>query len=456
MERDYDLVVIGGGSGGLGAARIGSQRGASTLLVQDGPIGGDCTFTGCIPSKAVIAAAAAGASFTEAMARADAAVATLAATEDAGVLRSEGIDVIDGRAAFTDARTISVDGATIRGRRFVLATGATPAVPAIEGLRDTAHLTSDSLWELTEAPTSLAVMGGGAVGCELAQALARLGVKVTVLEALDRLLSHEEPEASAVVLDALRADGVDVLLAHEVTKTETVDAAVRLHASDGSTLDADQVLVATGRRPVTEGLRLERAGVELTEKGFIATDARLRTSRRHVYAVGDVTGKMPFTHAAFEMGRRAATNALTGRWRHGTFRTEWIPWATFTDPEVGRVGMTEAQAADHGAQVAYLPMSEMDRAITEGRTDGFVKLIAGPRGLTRNLGGGRLLGATVVAARGGEMIDGPTLAMRAKLFPARLALTSQAYPTWSMAVQKAAAQFFIELEGRTARPARAD
>ena len=452
---DYDLVVIGGGAGGMSAARTGVRLGASTVLVQDGPIGGDCTFTGCVPSKAVIAAANAGASFTEAMANATRSVEVIAATEDADVLRGEGIDVIEGRARFTAEREIAVDGRRVSGRGFVLATGAAPLVPPIDGLREMDHLTNETVFALEQAPDHLAVLGGGAIGCELAQAMSRLGVRVTLLEAMDRLLGPEEPEAATVVLEALRADGVDVRLGQKVTKAEPTDdqGGARLHTENGDVVEADRVLVAVGRRPMTEGLDVEAAGVELTDRGFIQTDARLRTTARHVYAVGDVTGRLQFTHAADEMGRVAAGNVTTGRFRHRSFHADVIPWATFTDPEVGRVGLTEAQAAEHGGRVAYLPMTEMDRAIVEGRTEGFVKLIAGPRAVLRNVGGGRLLGATIVAPRAGEMIHEPAMALRSKMFTGRLAMSSHAYPTWSIAVQKAAAQFFVEIEGRQARPA---
>jgi pyruvate/2-oxoglutarate dehydrogenase complex dihydrolipoamide dehydrogenase (E3) component len=454
---DYDLVVIGGGAGGMSAARTGVRTGATTLLVQDGPIGGDCTFTGCVPSKAVIAAANAGASFTEAMANAASVVDEIAATEDADVLRGEGIDVIDGRARFTAAREITVDGRRITGRGFVMATGAAPLVPPIDGLRELDHLTNETVFALDRAPDRLAVLGGGAIGCELAQAMSRLGVRVTLLEALDRLLAPEEPEAAAVVLEALRADGVDVRLGQEVTKAEPTDdrGAARLHTESGSTVDADRVLVAVGRRPVTDGLDVEVAGVDLTDRGFIQTDGRLRTTAGHVYAVGDVTGRLQFTHAADEMGRVAVHNLTTARVRHRAFHSEVIPWATFTDPEVGRVGLTEAQAAEHGGRVAHLPMTEMDRSIIEGRTEGFIKLIAGPRPVLRNAGGGRLLGATIVAPRAGEMIHEPAMALRTKMFTGRLAMNAHAYPTWSYGIQKAAAQFFVEIEGREARPAEA-
>jgi pyruvate/2-oxoglutarate dehydrogenase complex dihydrolipoamide dehydrogenase (E3) component len=453
---DYDLVVIGGGAGGLSAARTGHRRGARTLLVQDGPLGGDCTFTGCVPSKAVIAAANAGASFSEAMTNAARAVEHIAATETADVLRGEGIDVLDARAAFTSPDTVAVDGRSLRAKGFVLATGAAPALPPIEGLSDLDHLTSETVFALTEAPKRLAVLGGGAIGCELAQAMARLGVQVTVIEAMDRLLGPEEPEAAAVVLDALRADGIEVRLGQEVTRVDSTDrhGGARLHTGQGDPVDADRVLVVAGRRPVTGGLQVEAAGVALDDRGFIETDERLRTSATHIYAVGDVTGRLQFTHAADEMGRIAVGNLLTNRLRHRVFDAGVVPWTTFTDPEVGRVGMTEAQAAAHDGRVAYLPMTEMDRAIVEGRTEGFIKLVAGPRRGLRNLAGGRLLGATVVAPRAGEIIHEPALAVRTRMFTGRLAASAHAYPTWSIAVQKAAAQFFVDVEGRAARPAR--
>jgi pyruvate/2-oxoglutarate dehydrogenase complex dihydrolipoamide dehydrogenase (E3) component len=456
-DMDYDLAVIGGGAGGLSAARAGRRRGARTLLVQDGPLGGDCTFTGCVPSKAVIAAANAGASFSEAMTRAADTVAAIAATETPAILEAEGVEVLDGRATFSSPHEITVDGHRIRAAGFVLATGAGPAVPPVDGLAELDHLTNESVFSLTEAPDRLAVLGGGAIGSELAQAMARLGVQVTLMEAMDRLLGPEEPEAAAAVLGALRADGVDVRLGQAVTKAEALDAhgGVRLHTENGEPVETDRVLVAVGRRPVTDGLEPEAAGVELTDRGFIETDERLRTTARHIYAVGDVTGRLLFTHAADAMGRLAVENLLTHRIRHRRFDAGVIPWATFTDPEVGRVGLTEAQAAQHGGRVAYLPMAENDRAVIEGRTEGFVKLIAGPRAVLRNAGGGRLLGATIVASRAGEMIHEPAIALRTKMFTGRLAMTAHAYPTWSVGVQKAAAQFFVEIEGRQARPAEA-
>ena len=459
-RSSYDLVVIGGGAGGLSAARAGQRGGADTLLINDGPLGGDCTFTGCVPSKAVIAAAHRGASFAEAMANAQDVVERIAATESADVLRGEGIDVLEGRAAFVSPTEVTVDESTITGRRFVVATGARAALPPIQGLDDIDVLTNENLWELTSAPGRLIVIGGGAIGCELAQATQLLGVDVTLVEALDRVLSPEEPEASEVVADALRADGVDLHIGHFAEQIEPMgtNGGARLTLKSGAVIEGDRVLVAAGRAPLTDGLDLDAAGVRTNDRGFVATDDRLRTNVAHIYGVGDVTGRLQFTHAADEMGRIAVNNALgvgLAKMRKARHRTHWTPWTTFTRPEVGRVGMTEAEAAEHGGRVAYLPMTEVDRALTDGRTAGFIKIIAGPNRILRNAAGGRVLGATVVADRGGELIHEPALAMRAGLFTGRLAQAIHAYPTWSIAVQKAASQFFVEVEGREARPAEA-
>ncbi len=454
---DYDVIVVGGGAGGLGAARAAVRRRAKTLLLHHGPLGGECTFTGCVPSKALIEAAGRGASFTETMDVLRQAVATIAATESAEVLRREGIEVLQGWATFTAPGHVDVDGRTVSGGRFILATGTRPVVPALDGLARIDYLTNENVFSIETLPASLAVLGGGAIGVELAQGLARLGSKVTVVEAVDRLLAKEEPETSAVVADALVAEGVSLRLGCRVTRVEKADgvARVRLVLDQGEPVVADQLLVSVGRSAVTTGMGLEVVGIETDERGFIRTDDRLATTADNVWAVGDVAGKLQFTHAADEMGRIAASNALS-RWRRRSFRTAAIPWVTYTSPEVGRVGMTEAEAAGRGGRVAYLPMTEVDRAVVAGQTRGFVKLVAGPRPGLGHTGGGRLLGATMVAARGGEMVHEAALAIRTGMFTGRLAQTVHAYPTWSLAVQKAASQFFVEVEGRRAYPARSE
>ncbi len=455
---DYDVVVVGGGTGGLSAAREAARRGASTLLVQQGRLGGDCTFSGCVPSKALLSAAARGQSFAEAMAEVHRAVETIAATEDDDALKREGVDVLHGWATFRTPEEIDVDGGRVRAPRFVVATGAGPAVQAIEGLRGLQHLTNENIFEIDALPGRLAVLGGGAIGAEMSQTFARLGSRVTIIEAVDRILNKEEPEASEVVSEAFREDGITIRVGGKVTKVDAVgsDGAAVIHVDGGEPVEADRVLVAIGRRAGTAGLGLEEVGVELDERGFIRTDDAMATSAPNIWAVGDVAGKLQFTHAANRMAFIAVRNALSpwSRLRKQTFDAATVPWATFTAPEVGRVGMSEAESVDHGGRVAYLPITEVDRAVATGQMAGFIKLIAGPRPVLRGAGGGRLLGATAVAAIGGELVHEVALAMRTKMFTGRLAQAVHTYPTWSMAIQKAAAQFFFEIEGREARPAR--
>jgi pyruvate/2-oxoglutarate dehydrogenase complex dihydrolipoamide dehydrogenase (E3) component len=450
---EYDLVAIGGGAGGLAAVRAVAVAGKRAALVTDSPIGGDCTWTGCVPSKTLIAAASQGSSFADAMARVREAVLHIAGTEDAGVLQREGIDVIEGRAVLDTTGGVEVGGRTLRAKAVVVATGGGPAVPPIPGLRQLAYLTNEDVWGLDAAPGRLGVMGGGPIGCEFAQAMARLGVEVTLFEMADRLLLKEEPEASEVVQRALEADGVRVLTGTAVTSVRAVgvDGGAVVRAGKHE-VGVDKLLVAVGRQPNTADMGLAEAGVELTDRGFIEVDERLRTSATGIYAVGDVNGLLPFTHAANEqgmlVGRAAAGVRMT--WKFDSGR---VPWATFTSPEVARVGVAEADAP-RGSRVAYLPMAENDRAIAEGRTAGFVKLIAAPRPFLRNVGAGRIVGATIVAERGGEMIHGPAQAMLTRSFTGRLAQLPYAYPTWSFGVQKCAGQFFQAIEGRTARPAK--
>ena len=453
---DYDVVVIGGGTGGLSAAREAARRGASTLLVQEGRLGGDCTFTGCVPSKALLAAAARGQTFSEAMAEVHRAVEAIAATEDDAALSRVGVEVLHGRGVFRSPSLLDVDGRVIRSQRFIVATGAGPVVPPIDGLRQSHPLTNENLFDVDQQPRRLAVLGGGAIGAEMGQAFARLGTEVSLIEAEDRILTKEEPEASQVVTEAFEKDGICIRTGGRVNKVEVVDGGTRVHIDGGEPVEVDRVLVAIGRKPSTSKMGLEDIGVDLDDRGFIHTDDTMATSVPGIWAVGDVAGSLQFTHAANRMAFVAVRNALS-RWakvRKQRFDANQVPWATFTSLEIGRVGMTEAEAVDQGGRVAYLPMTEVDRAVATGETRGFIKLIAGPRPVLRGAGGGRLLGATAVAAVGGELVHEVALAMRTNMFTGRLAQTVHTYPTWSLAVQRAAAQFFLEVEGREARAAR--
>ena len=461
------MIVIGGGAAGLGAARAAAGRDARTLLVSDGEIGGDCTFTGCVPSKTVIEAAARGVPFGTAMRDVRAAIARIAATEDDSALRRDGISVVHGAATFASSGEVRVDGRTLRAGRYVIATGTRPAVPPLPGLTDgvpsagppigpvprVRYLTNENVFDLAERPGSLAVLGGGATGCELAQAFARLGTRVTVVEAHDRLLPAEDPDVADVIGDVFAADGISVRTGTTLDRVAPCDAGVRMVPRAGAVVEAERLLVATGRRPSTDGLGLEAAGVRTDGSGFVVTDPALATTAPGIYAAGDVTGRYPFTHAAFAMGRIAARNALRRCGQRGArFDTTAIPRVMFTRPEVAHVGVTAADVAGRDdVRIAYLPMSEFDRAIVAGQTDGFVKLIAGRRRLLGTTGGGRLLGATIVAGRAGEMIQEPALAIATRMFTGRLGQVTHAYPTWSLAVQYAAAQFFMPVAGRTAR-----
>ncbi len=462
--NEWDLIVVGGGAGGLAAAREARRRGHDVALVADAPLGGDCTFTGCVPSKTLIEAAAAGRSADDALAAVHRVVAHVAGSESAEVLRAEGVEVVDGRGRLHGDGSVEVDGRRLRPRRgTVLALGASAAVPPIPGLAEamaagTAR-TTDTFWELDALPARLAVLGAGAIGCELAMACARLGVEVTLVDLAPRVLSREEPDVSAIIDARLEAMGVRRVLGVGLAGVTGTPTGLAL-AIDGTTgVEADVLLVAVGRRPRTDGTDLAEAGIELTDRGAIDVDDGLATSVDRVWAVGDVTGLMPFTHAADAMGRTAATNALgrVQRFRPETFDTDLVPWVTFTDPEVARIGVTEAEAASRfeGAMVAELPLDEHDRALAAGHTDGVIRIVAAPRPGLGMRGGGRIVGATIVAPRAGEMIAEISLAMRLGAFTGRLAQAIHPYPTWSYGIPKAIGQFFTTVEGRTARPARA-
>jgi pyruvate/2-oxoglutarate dehydrogenase complex dihydrolipoamide dehydrogenase (E3) component len=455
-DMTFDLVIIGAGAAGIGAARAARAKGAEVVLVEGGRVGGDCTFTGCIPSKTIIEAANRGDDFATAMTKVHRAVEHVAASESAEVLRHDGIDVREGTARLAGPHVVEVDGRALSARAVVIATGANPLIPRFPGIETVEYRTYETLFDLTSLPKSLSVLGGGPTGVEMAQAFARLGSVVTIVEGAERLLPSEEPLASATLQNVFARCGIEVRTGTTVERVEEIggETSIRLHLRDGSRVETDVLLVAVGRAPATSGLGLEDAGVRVDRGGFIQVDSRLRTTARGVFAAGDVAQPLQLTHVAYETGRIAALNALARVPVH-RFRPAAVPRVTFTDPEVARVGVTESQAAARGGRVAFLPMTELDRAITAGRTEGFVKVVAGPRTILRGTAGGRILGATIVAPRAGEMIHELVLAMRSGTFPARLALTTHAYPTWSMAIQQAAAQFFGEFGGRSARPAAA-
>ncbi|MFB9924124.1 dihydrolipoyl dehydrogenase family protein [Amycolatopsis halotolerans] len=450
MTRGYDLAIVGGGTAGIIAAKTAGGLGARVVLVERDRTGGDCLWTGCVPSKSLIAAARAAQAmraagrfgitpveprvdFAAVMTHVRRAIERIEPVDSPRALAVAGAEVIAGTAQFSGPEELRVDGRSLRFRYALIAAGSAPALPPVPGLAEVEPLTSDSVWDLAELPERLVVLGGGPIGCELGQAFARLGADVTLIEADGRLVPREEPQASIALSATLSADGVRVLTSTTVTKAVRHADGIRLELSghDLDVLDADRVLVATGRRPRTAGLGLERAGVRLDERGYVAVDAKLRTSNRRIYAAGDVTGAPAFTHVAGMHGSIAATNALLVPARR--IDHDRIPWVTFTDPEIAHVGLTEAQARHrHGGavRVRLLRHEHVDRAVVEDDTDGFTHVVLDAKG--------RVLGATIVAPRAGEMLAelAGLVARRGRLRD--LAPVIHPYPAWSDAVWNAA------------------
>ncbi len=461
---DYDLVVLGAGATGLGAARTARRAGRRVALVEQHLPGGDCTHYGCVPSKSLlesarrVQAARSGprygfsaepvVDFAAVMERVQGVVQEIEQDESPELLASEGIDLLRGTATFTGPHALEVDGRTVTADRFVVATGSTAVVPPVEGLADVAHLTNRTVFALREQPSHLLVLGGGPIGVELAQAFRRLGSQVTVVEGGDRLLGKDEPEASAVVTRVLEREGVVVRTG---VRAERASSGPTLHLDDGSTLSGSHLLVAVGRRPVVPP-GLEATGAQLTDSGHVRTDARMRAAKT-VWAAGDCTTALKFTHVGDEQGRLAAKNAFG--WVPSRFSDRVVPWVTFTEPEVAHVGLTEAQALERygdRVRVSVVHDTESDRARTVGETDGFVKLIALNSRVTGPLTS-RLVGMTVVGPMAGEQIGTGALAMQARVLLARMGTTIAAYPTYDLSVRLAAARFFGTHGGEKARRA---
>lgn len=437
-RAEWDLVVVGAGSAGLVGARTAAVLGARVLLVEANGFGGECLFTGCVPSKALIAAADAvhdardatrlgvhvdgvRVDFAAVMAHVKGAIAAIEPVDSPEALAETGVYTLRGRARFDGPRSLVVEGVGIRFRDALVATGSTPIMP--QGVE---VLTNETLWDLDELPATLLVLGGGAIGCEMAQAFARLGSRVTLVHRGDRLLPKEDPAASALVLAALRADGVDVRLGATLDSAGRADGRTTARLSDGSTVVADRVLAALGRSVDTTGLGLDAAGVALDDSGAIAVDRTLATSNPRIRAAGDATPLPRFTHTAGMFGSIAATNAVLGLRRR--VRLDDVPRVTFTAPEVAAVGVPTTDAA--GVRIVETAHHDLDRAIAEGRTAGFTRLAVDRKG--------RVVGATIVGPRAGESLGELSTAVSRGLSVRDLAGVLHAYPTYSDAGWNAA------------------
>lgn len=451
---DRNLVVIGAGSAGLVSAYIAATVRARVTLIEQQQMGGDCLNTGCVPSKALIHAARLAAQarhadqagvhvgdvrvdFRAVMERVNSAVETIAPHDSVERYRELGVDVRRGHARIVSPWVVEVDGRPISTRAIVIASGAEPFVPPIAGIEQADYLTSDTLWQLRELPAHLLILGGGPIGCELAQAFARLGSTVIQVEAMDRLLLREDDEVSAFVQARLLADGVEVRTGHKAVAVEQEGASRVLVcevAGERVRLPYDQLLVAVGRKPRTSGFGLEELGIPAERT--VETDAWLATLYPNIYACGDVAGPYQFTHTAAHQAWYAAVNALFGQFRR--FRADYsvIPAVTFVDPEVARVGLNEREAKQQ--EVAYevtrYPLDDLDRAITEDHAHGFVKVLTVP-------GKDRILGATIVGQHAGETLAEFVLAMRHGLGLNKILGTIHAYPTWAEANKYAAGQW---------------
>lgn len=458
MSRfENNLVVIGAGSAGLITSLVGATAMAKVVLVERAAMGGDCLNTGCVPSKALIASAKAmqhlrdaeafglrevsgTVDFQAVMARVHDVIDTIAPKDSVERYESLGVRCAQGEARLLDGHSVQVDDRVIDARSIVLATGAEPVVPPIPGLAQANPLTSENLWEIRELPRRLLVLGGGPIGCELAQAFHRLGSDVTVVDMEPRLLPREDPDASDHVAGVFAREGISVLTGHRAAQVENgVLSAEPVQAASGAStaeVPFDRVLVAVGRRARTAGFGLEEAGVACNPDGTVQVDKHLRTTLGSVYACGDVVGPYQFTHMAAHQAWYAGVNALARPFWRFAVNYDVVPWATYTDPEVARVGLSETQAADAGIEVdvTRYELDDLDRGQSDGTTSGFVKLIT-------KRGSDRLLGALIVGPDAGEMISGYVGAMTHGLGLKKLLSTIHIYPTRSEAVKMAAGQW---------------
>ena len=440
----YDLVVIGGGTAGLVCAAGAAGLGARVALIERSRLGGDCLNTGCVPSKAMLRSArvvaeshrgtalgvqaSAQVDFSAVMARLRARRADLAPADSAERFAALGVDVFFGAASFSGPRSVLVDsgqGKTdLRFRKAVIATGSRPIVPDIPGLAGTPFLTNETVFDLSTQPRGIVVIGAGASGCELAQAFARLGTRVTLIESGSRVLPRDDRDAAAIVEASLRADGVDVLLGTQVTAVRSAEGQFVVEHG-GRTTSADALLIATGRAPRVEDLGLDSAGVAYGRDG-ITVDDRLRTSNSRIFAAGDVCSRYKFTHAADAMARIVVRNALFfGRARMSSLV---IPWCTFTSPEVARVWEAGDDAAASGAEAVTIPLSTVDRAVVDDATDGFVRI---------HHRKGRIVGATIVAPDAGDLVSAIVVAMQYGGSLGDLSSAVFPYPTVSIALRQA-------------------
>jgi len=446
----YNLVVLGGGTAGLVTAIGAAGLGAKVALIEKHMMGGDCLNVGCVPSKALIrasraAAAARGAGafgvrlpdgvsvdFPAVMERLRRLRAEISVNDSAARFKSAGVDVFIGQGRFSGVDRVEVGGKTLRFSKAVIATGARAVALPIPGLKEAGYLTNETLFNLTELPKRIVVIGAGPIGCEMAQAFARFGAKVHMLEVAKQILIREDQDAAKVVSAALKRDGVEIITDCKIQRVEKRGEEKLFHLDCSGKLCelvVDAVIVGIGRAPNVEGLNLDEVGVEYDPRAGVKVDDFLRTTNPHIYAAGDICLAPKFTHTADFSARIVIQNALfLGRKR---FSALTIPWCTYTDPEIAHVGLYEKEAVDKGYKIRTFvqKMDEVDRAILDGETEGFVKVLV-------EKGTDRILGATIVASHAGDLISEIAVAMNNGVGLSGIGATIHPYPTQAEAIRK--------------------
>jgi len=439
MTKKQDLIVIGGGPGGLVVASVAAQVGLKvTLIEKSGLLGGDCLHSGCVPSKALIHMARTahvtrtgvsqgllstmpGIEFGKAIDHVNRVIEKIQIHDDPERFRSYGCDVRFGKASFISPHEVTVDGETLAGKRFVIATGSIPAIPPIPLLEQAGFETNETIFKRRSLPDHLAVIGGGPIGVELAQAFARFGSKVTIIEMADRLLINEDKAASLLLQEILEKEGIEIITAVQVAGIHREGDSRQLTLSNHVTIECDRILLAAGRRPVVHDLGLEAAGVEYGRQG-ITVDRRLRTSQKHIYAVGDVCGPYQFTHMAEYQAGIALANIVFRIPRKTDYRV--VPRVVYSDPEVASAGITEDEAVAQGIKyhIAEFPMADIDRAVTDDATAGLSRIL---------ISKGRVIGASLIGPHAGELIHELALAMQVNAKVKAISALAHAYPTYA-------------------------
>ena len=455
MKYSHDLIIIGGGSAGLSLASVAARLGVKVALIDKEDLGGDCLHYGCVPSKTLIHSAKVAhlaktgseygvhaqgvhVDFPVVTKRIQSVIDTIADhVDNADRFRSLGCDVwTQTEATFVDAHTVDVGTEKITAKKIAICAGTRPATVPIEGLQEVGYSTNETVFKLEKSPKKLIIIGSGPIGCELAQAFQRLDTQVVLCNRSDRLLGKEDEDVQQFMRDVFTKEDIELQLGIEMQKVTQSQGQKVLHfEKDGKqqTVEADDILVAVGRTSNADTLALENAGIELDKQGYIHTDAKLRTSQKHIYAAGDITGHLQFTHSASHEAGVIVSNALL-HWP-SKVNLDAIPWATFTNPEVASVGVNEARAQQKGMQytVHKFPFSHQDRALAEGENHGFIKLILGKRD--------KLLGCQIVGPNAGELIHEWIVSYNSKGSIKDISRIVHVYPTLAMANQQAAGDY---------------